>query len=203
MCPVVHLWHTEYTCFGILCKIRVKYWEKWQTDVTLFGLHGWFWGGSPTLYVEKYIRNYHLNRGKVWASEWRLVRTWRATHTGKWNMHDWLVRQCGERIPWYRWGYNVGMCQRSRVQMYSLDIKYSRYTKMMGFCKYVRFFTAMSLKIEGFAVELACQQHVFNLHWIFCLHKLWTVKGRSFGDRGSTAVKVLCYKSEGCWFDPS
>jgi len=21
------------------------------------------------------------------------------------------------------------------------------------------------------------------------------------GDRGSTVVKVLCYKSEGCWFD--
>ena len=24
-----------------------------------------------------------------------------------------------------------------------------------------------------------------------------------YGDRGSTVVKVLCYKSEGCWFDPS
>ena len=23
------------------------------------------------------------------------------------------------------------------------------------------------------------------------------------GDRGSTVVKVLCYKSEGHWFDPS
>ena len=22
-------------------------------------------------------------------------------------------------------------------------------------------------------------------------------------DRGSTVLKVLCYKSEGCWFDPS
>jgi len=22
-------------------------------------------------------------------------------------------------------------------------------------------------------------------------------------DHGSTVVKVLCYKSEGCWFDPS
>ena len=27
--------------------------------------------------------------------------------------------------------------------------------------------------------------------------KLWVYK------RGSTVVKVLCYKSEGCWFDPS
>jgi len=24
-----------------------------------------------------------------------------------------------------------------------------------------------------------------------------------YGDRGSTVVKVLCYKSEGSWFDPS
>ena len=24
-----------------------------------------------------------------------------------------------------------------------------------------------------------------------------------YGDRGSTVVKVLCYKSEGRWFDPS
>jgi len=23
------------------------------------------------------------------------------------------------------------------------------------------------------------------------------------GDRSSSVVKVLCYKSEGCWFDPS
>jgi len=23
------------------------------------------------------------------------------------------------------------------------------------------------------------------------------------GDRGGTVVKVLCYKSGGCWFDPS
>ena len=25
----------------------------------------------------------------------------------------------------------------------------------------------------------------------------------AFGDRSSTVVKVLCYKSEGRWFDPS
>ena len=25
---------------------------------------------------------------------------------------------------------------------------------------------------------------------------------KSIGDRGSTVVKVLCYKSEGRWFDP-
>jgi len=26
---------------------------------------------------------------------------------------------------------------------------------------------------------------------------------KSMGDRGGTVVKVLCYKSEGRWFDPS
>ena len=25
----------------------------------------------------------------------------------------------------------------------------------------------------------------------------------TYGDRGSTVVKILCYKSEGRWFDPS
>ena len=25
----------------------------------------------------------------------------------------------------------------------------------------------------------------------------------NIGDRGSTVAKVLCYKSEGCWLDPS
>jgi hypothetical protein len=39
--------------------------------------------------------------------------------------------------------------------------------------------TAMLLKIEGFAVVLAHQQRVFNLYWIFCLHKLLIVEGRS------------------------
>ena len=32
-----------------------------------------------------------------------------------------------------------------------------------------------------------------NSHLVLCLR----------GDRGSTVVKVLCYKSEGRWFDPS
>ena len=29
------------------------------------------------------------------------------------------------------------------------------------------------------------------------------IHGKTLGDRGSTVVKVLCYKSEGRWFDPS
>ena len=30
-----------------------------------------------------------------------------------------------------------------------------------------------------------------------------TERPLQFGDRGSTVVKVQCYKSEGRWFDPS
>ena len=47
-----------------------------------------------------------------------------------------------------------------------------------------------------------------------CTHSLRTVNCKALenksnsiylylGDRGSTVVKVLCYKSEGRWFDPS
>jgi len=40
-------------------------------------------------------------------------------------------------------------------------------------------------------------QHLFhNKFYFMSLHV-------SSGDRGSTVVKVLCYKSEGRWFDPS
>ena len=31
----------------------------------------------------------------------------------------------------------------------------------------------------------------------------WKRPCKGNGDRGSTLVKVLCYKSEGRWFDPS
>jgi len=30
-----------------------------------------------------------------------------------------------------------------------------------------------------------------------------TVNNTTMGDHGSTVVKVLCYKSDGRWFDPS
>jgi len=32
---------------------------------------------------------------------------------------------------------------------------------------------------------------------------IYLLQSYSMGDRGSTVVKVLCYKSEGRWFDPS
>ena len=36
-----------------------------------------------------------------------------------------------------------------------------------------------------------------------CVYKFIGRGIKSTGDRGSTVVKVLWYKSEGCWFDPS
>ena len=45
--------------------------------------------------------------------------------------------------------------------------------------------------------HIPVQQHTVALGAHFC-ETLWRV-----GDRGSAMVKVLCYKSEGRWFDPS
>ena len=44
-----------------------------------------------------------------------------------------------------------------------------------------------------------------DLYWVhFCLEfTLMMYIAILIGDRGSTVVKVLCYKSEGRWFDPS
>ena len=40
--------------------------------------------------------------------------------------------------------------------------------------------------------------NIFELLYPYISDILFT-----FGDRGGTVVKVLCYKSEGRWFDPS
>jgi len=38
--------------------------------------------------------------------------------------------------------------------------------------------------------------------WSFCNFNLdFNTPLRTVGDRGSTVVKALCYKSEGCWFN--
>jgi len=36
-----------------------------------------------------------------------------------------------------------------------------------------------------------------------CLWYIFVATVKTMGDHGSTVVKVLCYKSEGRWFDPS
>ena len=38
---------------------------------------------------------------------------------------------------------------------------------------------------------------------IIYIFQTFTVVTVKFGDRGGTVVKVLCYKSEGRWLDPS
>jgi len=44
---------------------------------------------------------------------------------------------------------------------------------------------------------------VYNLRRVMNVYSLfWVIHRRLNGDRGSTVVKVLCYKSEGRWFDP-
>jgi len=48
--------------------------------------------------------------------------------------------------------------------------------------------------------EYGCR--VFGCNWIPVSKFLKSVL-ENFGGRDSTVVKVLCYKSEGRWFDPS
>jgi len=38
---------------------------------------------------------------------------------------------------------------------------------------------------------------------VICFLQLYMLQLLFFGGRGDTVVKVLCYKSEGRWFDPS
>ena len=47
-------------------------------------------------------------------------------------------------------------------------------------------------KISG-VVKVKCSYAQSRISWRYT----------TYGDRGSTVVKVLCYKSEGRWFDPS
>ena len=45
--------------------------------------------------------------------------------------------------------------------------------------------------------------NVFGFDVLLTAHLSIMLVLNQLGDRGSTVVKVLCYKSEGCWFDPS
>ena len=51
---------------------------------------------------------------------------------------------------------------------------------------------SLSQSLLIFALLLLLLMHIINAQYNHCN-----------GDRGSTMVKVLCYKSEGRWFDPS
>jgi len=59
----------------------------------------------------------------------------------------------------------------------------------------------------GLVVMLtACVWEVFGSNFIRDTdspHFFYWFSSVSLGDCGSTVVKVLCYKSEGRWFDPS
>jgi len=65
-----------------------------------------------------------------------------------------------------------------------------------------RLVASLSPRRPGFGSQTACVLYKRRWHWtdralnisVFPCHHV---------DRGSTVVKVLCYKSEGSWFDPS
>ena len=54
---------------------------------------------------------------------------------------------------------------------------------------YVRMYVCVCMYVRMYVRMCVCMYACMYV----CMH----------GDRGSTVVKVLCYKSEGRWFDPS
>ena len=48
-----------------------------------------------------------------------------------------------------------------------------------------------------------CQIYKFNSLQLLMPYSFFFCISRLSGDRGGTVVKVMCYKSEGRWFDPS
>jgi len=61
-----------------------------------------------------------------------------------------------------------------------------------------------------YLTHFMCGLHMFLLmcglvDWLFDIifRQFTECRYVMFGDRGGTEVKVLCYKSEGHWFDPS
>ena len=62
----------------------------------------------------------------------------------------------------------------------------------------------MALNIELYVLLMSQYSYplkTYNAEWKHML-KI-TPTSLFYGHRGSTVVKVLCYKSEGRWFDPS
>ena len=63
------------------------------------------------------------------------------------------------------------------------------------------------ISVEKRGQFLVCS-HFFLLEWkvfrtkVVKLQQIFYVPLSLSGDRGGTVVKVLCYKSEGRWFDP-
>ena len=69
----------------------------------------------------------------------------------------------------------------------SLSFLFESFSLLLFFC-HISVFFAVYLLSRGFPTHTAL--NFTGLH-------------SPFGDRVSTVVKVLCYKSEGRWFDPS
>ena len=57
--------------------------------------------------------------------------------------------------------------------------------------------SAHNFKEHKLLLEKVCYLRKIRTHQIYSFYLLL------LGDRGSTVVKLLCYKSEGRWFDPS
>jgi len=74
---------------------------------------------------------------------------------------------------------------------------------------YIRTVRAVNATLYTYCTFINHYNHrKLHLRYILTVYLLNTwlrlnVLSTATGDRGSTVVKVLCYKSEGRWFDPS
>jgi len=55
--------------------------------------------------------------------------------------------------------------------------------------------------LRGFVSENISQSKLEADSLLYVLHSLNNTSNFIYGDRGGSVVKVLCYKSEGRWFD--
>jgi len=57
--------------------------------------------------------------------------------------------------------------------------------------------------IMGVGIKDYCREFFKNIKYFTTDFTIYSLSPNNRGHRGSTVVKVLCYKSEGRWFDPS
>ena len=61
------------------------------------------------------------------------------------------------------------------------------------------FFPYRAQKVGGFVIS-----EIIVVFFNLCCRRssIFRISSGTYGDRGNTVVKALCYESEGRWFDP-
>jgi len=84
--------------------------------------------------------------------------------------------------------------------VYDLNGKYEGRTCMYVLCMYVCMYVCMYNVCMYVCMCVLC---MYELCMYYVCTYVFPDLPSVFGDRGNTVVEVLCYESEGRWFDPS